>query len=138
MDKIEMVRGIYEAYRNRDLEHINRVFDDEIEMRQTELLPWGGSYRGKEGVSAFFECLLGTISSVVEPGEAFESGDTVVQVGRSRGTVNATGRSFDVAEVHLWTFRDDKVVRFEGYIDTPAMLEVLSASPAGPTASVEG
>lgn len=130
MNRVDFVRGIYEAFRKGDLEHINTVFDDDVEIRQTELLPWGGTYRGKEGVSAFFERLLGTITSVVEPGELFEAGETVVEIGRSRGTVNSTGQAFDVAEVHLWTLRDDNVVRFEAYIDTPAMLEILHLDPA--------
>lgn len=130
MNRIDFVRAIYNAFRDRDFQHIDRVFDDEVEIRQTELLPWGGTYRGKEGVSAFFERLIGTTTSVVEPGELFEAGETVVEIGRSRGTVNATGQAFDVTEVHLWTLRDDKVIRFEAYIDTPAMLEVLNLDPA--------
>ena len=55
----------------------------------------------------------------------YAAGDTVVQIGRTAGTVNATGASFDVQEVHLLTVRDGKVVRFEAHIDTPAMLEAL-------------
>ena len=130
MNRVEFVRGIYEAFRNQDLEHINSVFDDDVEIRQTELLPWGGTYRGKEGVSTFFERLLGTITSVVEPGELFEAGEAIVEVGRSRGTVSSTAQKFDVAEVHLWTLRDDKVVSFQAFIDTPAMLKTLDLDPA--------
>ena len=45
--------------------------------------------------------------------------------GKTAGTVNATGAAFDVDELHLLTVRDGKVVRFEAYIDTPAMLAAL-------------
>jgi ketosteroid isomerase-like protein len=48
-----------------------------------------------------------------------------VQTGRTRGTVVANGAAFDVPEVHVWERRAGKVVRFEAYIDTPAMLEAL-------------
>ena len=47
--------------------------------------------------------------------------------GRTAGTVNATGAAFDVDELHLLTVRDGRVVRFEAYIDTPAMLAALGA-----------
>jgi uncharacterized protein len=40
--------------------------------------------------------------------------------------VRATGASFDVPEVHVWELCDGKVVRYQSYIDTPAMLEALS------------
>ena len=49
----------------------------------------------------------------------------VVQTGRTRGTVRANGASFDIPEVHVWELRDGKVVRYQVYIDTPAMLDAL-------------
>ena len=51
-----------------------------------------------------------------------------MQVGRTAGTVNATGVEFDVDEVHVLTLRDGKVVRFAATIDTPAMLDALGQS----------
>jgi len=51
----------------------------------------------------------------------------VIQVGRTRGTVVATGPPFDIAEVHRWTVRDGRPVRAHFSIDTPAMLAVLAA-----------
>jgi uncharacterized protein len=36
------------------------------------------------------------------------------------------GASFDIPEVHVWELRDGKIVRFQVYIDTPAMLDVLN------------
>jgi ketosteroid isomerase-like protein len=53
--------------------------------------------------------------------------DRVVQVGRTRGHLVATGKEFDIAEALVWTIRDGKVVRAEFYIDTPAQLAALSA-----------
>jgi ketosteroid isomerase-like protein len=54
-----------------------------------------------------------------------EAGDQIVQIGRTRGQARATGRTFDVPEVHVWTMRHGKVVRFEAYVDHPAMLAAL-------------
>jgi ketosteroid isomerase-like protein len=31
--------------------------------------------------------------------------------------------------VHIWELRDGKVVRYQVYIDTPAMLDALGRSP---------
>jgi ketosteroid isomerase-like protein len=55
----------------------------------------------------------------------FAAGDHVVQAGRTRGKALANGASFDIPEVHVWELRDGKVVRYQVYIDTPAMLDAL-------------
>ncbi len=49
----------------------------------------------------------------------------MVQIGRTRGRVRATGNEFDVPETHVWTVEDGRVTRFESYIDTPKMREAL-------------
>jgi ketosteroid isomerase-like protein len=48
----------------------------------------------------------------------------MVATGCTRGKVQATGREFDVSEMHLWTIEDGRVVRFESYIDSSMMCEV--------------
>ena len=50
----------------------------------------------------------------------------VIQCGRSKGTVRANGRAFDIPEVHIWTLKDGKVVAAHFAIDAPAMLAALS------------
>jgi uncharacterized protein len=50
-----------------------------------------------------------------------------VVVGRTRGTVHATRRQFDVPIAHVWRIVDGRATRWEAYIDTPAMLEALAA-----------
>jgi hypothetical protein len=49
----------------------------------------------------------------------------VVEVGRTRGRVVATGREFDVPETHVWTLESGKVVRFDAYIDTAHLRRAL-------------
>jgi ketosteroid isomerase-like protein len=100
--------------------------DPEIVVAQTELLPWGGTYRGHDGLKAFTAALLGRVDSQVEVGEFIEAGDRVVAIGRTRGSVRGTGTPFDVRVAHVWTLKDGKAVRFEAYIDTPAMLRALA------------
>ena len=74
----------------------------------------------------FFLTLVEHIESQVTTEALFAAGDHVVQTGRTRGTVRANGASFDVPEVHVWELRDGRIVRYQSYIDTPAMLAALS------------
>jgi ketosteroid isomerase-like protein len=124
-DNTELLARTYRAMTDGDIETVLALIDPSITIWQTEELPWGGRYEGIEGFAEFFGKLRGTITSAVEVERIFEAGDHVVEVGRTRGTVNATGAEFDIAEVHIWELRDSKAVSFRAYIDTPAMLAVL-------------
>ncbi len=44
----------------------------------------------------------------------------------ARGKVHANGASFDLAVVHIWELRNAQVIRYQAYMDTPGMLEVLA------------
>ena len=72
----------------------------------------------------FFTKLTGALEPEPERLIDDEEGH-VVQIGRTRGRVRATGNEFDVPETHVWTVEDGKVIRFESYIDTPNMREAL-------------
>ncbi|MGZ8752546.1 MAG: nuclear transport factor 2 family protein [Acidimicrobiia bacterium] len=125
-DNVALAERLYAALGARDIPTLLEILDDGIEAAQTPELPWGGKYHGHDGMLIFFGKLLESINSVVTTERFFAAGDQVVQMGRTAGTVVATGAPFDVAEVHIWTFRNGKAVRFDAYIDTPAMLEALA------------
>lgn len=124
---VDVVRGVYEAFTRRDAAAILAALDESLEIYQTPLLPWGGSHRGLAGAQAFFGKLLAHVDSRVAVERFIEAGDDVVVVGRTRGTVHATRRAFDVPIAHVWRIVDGRATRWEAYIDTPAMLEALSA-----------
>ena len=129
-DNLKLIARLYEAMDARDMASIAQMIDPEVSIYQTDLLPWGGRYHGLAGLAEFYGKLTGTIDSAVEIGELISAGDRVVQIGRTRGRVKASGAEFDVREVHVWELRDGKVLRFEAHIDTPAMLEALQARRA--------
>lgn len=126
-ENTELLANGYRAMAEGDAATVLAMIDPSITIWQTEALPWGGHYEGMDGFAAFFGKLRETITSKVEVEQIFEAGDHVIQVGRTRGTVNATGAEFDVAEVHIWEIRNGKAVDFRSHIDTPAMLAALQA-----------
>ena len=128
MTDIEVVQAIYEAMATRDIGRIAELVGEDVVITQDERLPWGGRFEGHPGFLDFAGKLTGTIASRVTTEMLFEADGDVLPVGRTTGTVVATGVEFDVAEVHRWTVRDGKAVRAHFSIDTPKMLEVLSQS----------
>ena len=122
---VETIQALYAAFLKRDLMTILGAVDTGIEVRQSELLPWGGHYKGLPGLKDFFSKLLETVDSKVEFDRWIEAGDAVVAVGRTRGKVIANGNEFDIAIAHVWKMKDGKAVSFEAFVDTPPMLKAL-------------
>jgi ketosteroid isomerase-like protein len=125
---IALVRRIYEAFATRDTDVIQELFALDVRISQSAELPWGGEYEGHDGAFTFFLKLLENIESQVTTESLYAAGDHVVQTGRTRGKVLANGATFDIPEVHVWELRDGRVVRYQVYIDTPAMLDALGRS----------
>jgi ketosteroid isomerase-like protein len=122
---IDTIKRVYKAFETRDFGVIGEVFDPGVEIRQSELLPWGGQFKGHEGAVEFFTGLLGHIDPQLTVERLIDAGDRIVEVGRSVGSTVAGGVHFDVPELHLWQVRAGKVTSMEIYIDVPAMLKAL-------------
>ncbi|HEX2643850.1 MAG TPA: nuclear transport factor 2 family protein [Thermoanaerobaculia bacterium] len=125
---VEIIRQLYDALRRRDLDEIFGLFAPDVEIDQSIEVPWGGHYKGPEGYKAFFGKLTQAITSTVALGAFIDSGDHVVVLGRTQGTVNANGARFDVPVAHVWHVENGLVVKARFYIDNPTMLTALSGT----------
>jgi ketosteroid isomerase-like protein len=125
---VAMVKEGYAAFARGDMGAVLALLDPEIEVWQSETVPWGGTYRGLEEFQTFVTRLSEHVQSEVEGGELLDAGDLVVMIGRSSGRAKKTGADFDVPVVHLWTIRADKLARLEVHMDTAQMLEALASS----------
>ena len=125
---VRLVGEIYEAFIRRDAEAVLERLHPDVEIRQTELVPWGGHYCGHDGAREFFGRVLCAIDSTVTIERFIDAGDHVAAVGRTRGHTRASGVPFDLAVVHVWTVRDTRIARLEVYINTPAMREALGSA----------
>ena len=121
----EVVRQVYEAFKRRDIPAVMNVLAPDVEIVQSSEIPWGGTYNGHDGALQFFATLTQAITSAVVLERLVDAGDHVVAIGRTQGTVNATGNRFDVQVAHVWAFKEGRVARIAFYIDNPTMLAAL-------------
>lgn len=132
---LAVVREVYDAFARADVPRIMALFAPDGTVAQAPELPWGGTHTGHAGLAHFLATLTGLVASTPETERLFADGSGhVVQVGRTRGVVRASGAPFDVPEVHVFTVSDGQVRRFEAYLDTAAMRAALDAPvpvPAG-------
>ena len=124
---IEIVRQNYAALERGDVAALLQLSSPEITVYQSELVPCGGHRSGHDGLVEFLQAVMSHLDSKVENADLYAAGDRIVQVGRTRGTVRATGESFDAAETHIWHVRDNKIIGFEAYVDTDELTRALAA-----------
>jgi uncharacterized protein len=123
-DDVQVLRSAYDAFARQDIPAVMAAFDEGIEWRGPETLPFGGTYRGHAGVGEFFGRLPQHWQELsVEPEEFIDGGDTIVVIARIRGT--AAGGSYDERHIHLWRMRGGKATAFTEWSDTARALQAL-------------
>ena len=123
-ENVQVLRDGYAAFARQDIPAVLAAFDANIEWNVPDSLPFGGTYRGHDGVVGFFGKLADTWQDLsVEPEEFIDAGDTVVVVARDRAT--GAGGEIDSTVIHLWRMRDGKAVSFTEFMDTAKSLEAL-------------
>lgn len=123
---LNQVKGLYAAWDRGDMESVLAAVHPNASLINDVPLPWGGHYTGPQGFAEFFGKLLAGLDTKVESEEMIVSGDNVLQIGRTRGTVRATGKPFDAREVHILRFRDGQVVSFEVLLDSRQMQAAIA------------
>ena len=124
---VRIIEDLYSAFSRRNLPAILGFLSADVEITQSAALPWGGDYRGHEGVKQFFAKLGAHLNSTLAVERFIDSGDSVTAVGWTQGTVNGTGARYRVAIVHHWMITDGLIRRAEFLIDNAVMQEALQS-----------
>ena len=81
-----------------------------------EVAPFGGEFKGKNGVINFFTALGGTVQTTYfEPSNFREIDGKIVNEVRHDGIIEATGKPFSVKVNFSWAFDDEgQVIDWKG------------------------
>src|SRR5205085_11634799 len=98
MDDIARVRAMYEAFAQGDLAACIVHLDANLEIRQTERLPWGGEYRGLAGAQEFFGKLAANLDGGFDGRNArvFDAGNAIVAIGEVKATARKSGKPLHI------------------------------------------
>ncbi len=124
-ENVEIVRGIWDADRRRDVEAVRAAYAPDVEWEDCTGL-WGdwGVARGPDGIQEAWRRWYEAFEDVqMEFGEVAEGGDNVVVTYHAHGRGRGSGAVVDQAITLIWTLRDGKVVRIRGYGDRAQALE---------------
>jgi len=118
-ENVEVVRGIWEADRQRDARAVRAAYAPEVEWEDTTGL-WGdwGTSRGPDGIQAAWRRWYEAFEDVrFEWDEVTDAGDDVVVTYRARARGRGSGAVVDQAFTLIWSLRAGKVVRIRAYAD---------------------
>jgi ketosteroid isomerase-like protein len=123
----QVITSVYEALQRGDVESILRQIQQGAVWRQSKTLPWGGDYEGPEGAAQFFNKLNESMETVsFEARENIEHGDEVFSFGTYTARARKTGRTVTAEWMFRWRVQDDKIVSWNSYIDSAALLTAFN------------
>ncbi|GAA0238889.1 nuclear transport factor 2 family protein [Haladaptatus pallidirubidus] len=119
-DNVELVRGIYDAFNQGDLDTVLASMADDVTWVEPEGDPlFGGTYQTPDDVRThvFIPALEEYDDFTVTPNRFIDGSDTVVVEGVFTGTSKA-GTPFELPFAHVCDVQDGKLTRFTNYEDT--------------------
>jgi ketosteroid isomerase-like protein len=125
-DRVDVLQRLYAALDADDIPAFLELCaaDAVIDYPAKGLLPYGGTWRGHEGIVEFLDR-----HEAAEEILDFDVGDMVADdrnmlvLGFFRGRAKRTGRTWETRFVHVMTVADGQLQRWEGYFDSAAALE---------------
>jgi ketosteroid isomerase-like protein len=121
----DAVAAFYEAVERGDPTALE-VFAEDVEFHMPEVLPHGGTIRGRDALGAYFGEVMGRWDDFrAALDDLVDGGERVVAIGRFCGRPKANGRYVEIPFALVWTLRDGAAVRVDEYTDTALLLEAL-------------
>lgn len=133
MSGVKIVSDVYEAFGRGDIPAVLGAMDPEIHWHEAEGNPYMPSGEPFVGPNAVLEELFMKLGEdwdgfAVHPHTFHDAGDVVVVEGRYSGRNNATGKALDAQVCHLFTLKDGKITKFQQYVNTAEIQEVMGAT----------
>jgi ketosteroid isomerase-like protein len=126
---VEIVRSMYDAFAQGDVDAVIARLDPGIEWNEAEHFPYadGNPYVGPDAVVHGVFARLGSEWEYwsLDIDRLLDAGDTVVACGRYRAKNRATGGEINAQFTHVWDLQDGKAAKFQQYADTHQVLRAM-------------
>jgi ketosteroid isomerase-like protein len=130
-ENVAVIRAIYDAFAEGDMKAATALMSPAIVWNEAENFPYADEnpYRGPEAVLNGVLARLGSEweNFAAVPQEFLAAGDSVVVLGRYRGSYKATGKPINAQMAHVWHVEAGRAASFQQYVDT---LQVARATGA--------
>ncbi|MGK7296491.1 MAG: SMP-30/gluconolactonase/LRE family protein [Candidatus Wenzhouxiangella sp. M2_3B_020] len=139
-DPRAIVESVYTAFAEGNMNTFAGLMSPDIVWNEAEGNPYAdrNPYIGPDAVMAglFARLAADWDDFSATPGEFVVDGDRVVVFGRYKETWKATGKTIDIPFVHSWTVSDGRLIEFQQFTNTAALVETMGERP-GPADTEE-
>ncbi|HEX4825789.1 MAG TPA: nuclear transport factor 2 family protein [Candidatus Polarisedimenticolaceae bacterium] len=132
MDNVSFLKSLYEAFGRGEIPAVLGAMSPDIKWYQAESNPYRPSGEPWVGPDTVLNSLFVRLGSewdgfTVHPKSFHDAGRSVIVEGRYTGKYKATGKSMDAQVCHVWDIKDGKLTRFQQYMDTAKVQDVMGA-----------
>jgi ketosteroid isomerase-like protein len=127
-DIIRTVQEVYAAFARRDVQAILAVLSPDVEWGEpaNPFNPAAGTRHGHAGFLEWLQIGQGSEDILaLETRQFLADAESVAVVGHTKCLAKPTGKTYETDFVHLVTFKDGKIVRFQEFFDTYAAAEAF-------------
>ena len=133
MDNVTLLKALYDAFGRGDIPTVLGAMSPGIKWHQAEGNPYRPSGEAWVGPDAILNELFMRLGAewdgfAVHPKSFHGAGDSVIVEGRYSGTFKPTGKGMDTQFCHVWDVKDGKITRFQQYVDTAKLRDVMGAN----------
>lgn len=125
---LDTVRGIYTDFALGDVGAVLRQCDPNVEWHEAENFIYAdhSPYKGPDAVGkgVFQRVRSEWDEFAASPRELLDAGETIVALGYYTGVFRRTGRRVRAQFVHIFTFANRRIVRFQQFTDTAQFRDV--------------
>ncbi len=127
-ENVEVVRAVIDGWLRGDSAALDFIADDAVYVAPPTMLD-GRTYHGHRGVLQWVVDWRAAWTDYELEVERLEDlGDQVLTIERNRATGKRSGVGVDMQTFSVWTLRDGKVVRWQGYASEEEALEAVGLS----------
>jgi ketosteroid isomerase-like protein len=127
-ENVEVVRAVIDGWLRGDPSTLDLLAEDVVYVAPPTM-PGGRTYHGHEGVLQWVvDWRAEWADYELEIERVEDLGNRVMTVERNKATGKRSGVEVDMRTFSLWSFRDGKVIRWQGFPTEEAALETAGLS----------
>lgn len=132
-ETLQVVNRWFEALNRGDVDAALQCMARDVRWENIEkvngvsdIIPWLGGFRGRDGVAEAFRLRDGVVEvQDFRQTDLVVEGDKAVAVVHERTRVNATGKYFEIDFVSWYEVRNGKIVRFRAFTDSAPIVAAM-------------
>jgi len=132
MDNVSLLKNLYDAFGRGEIPTVLGAMSPDIHWYLAESNPYSPSGEAWVGPDAVLNNLFMRLGAEwdgfsVHPKSFHDAGNSVIVEARYTGRYKASGKDMDTQVCHVWDVKDGKVTRFQQYVDTAKIQDVMRA-----------